>query len=223
MTTVSCAPADRQFFCPDRFQLFKAVMGLLPSGRAWQTHQDMAEIDRYSGNAEYGRYELGGSVGLGGQEVIEPQTDLQRYWFTYAVLLEFLYQRACALIEEFFCATVDENRAEWEIDYDFPGACPAWPTLCDKVAAQGGTRCEYWQAMAAAMGWSITCLDCHANQAMCMQAGCSQACGCPPDTIYVAVDASESASYADDTELVGLKCIVEQIRHAHLKVVYVLT
>jgi hypothetical protein len=84
---------------------------------------------------------------------------LWQYWRSFAIVMEYLTQRACALREEFWCQSISETRAAWMYEYGLPDACDPFPDLCTKVAAIGGTRCEYYQMIAARMGWTIECVE----------------------------------------------------------------
>ncbi|UPT85180.1 hypothetical protein HAP41_0000033365 [Bradyrhizobium barranii subsp. apii] len=127
------------------------VLSLLPRGRAWQTNEGAPmpgqEIgfspDAFDGDA-YSATRTTVSI-------------LYQYWRSYAVVLHYLTQRLCDLRMEFWCQSVKETRDEWMVEYGLPDDCDPFPDLCTKVAAIGGTRCEYYQAVAARSGWSIEC------------------------------------------------------------------
>lgn len=229
----SCWSLDDPFRCPTKWELFEAISALLPRGRAWQTHEDVLEI------------------GAPGGEVWPPDnpygaelTVMQQFWAALAEPLEYLHQRACALIPEFFCSTVAETRREWEIEYGFPDPCEPYDRLCDKVNAIGGTRCEYFTALGIARGWAVTCTDCATTAATsdagdCAAGDCSAAsCNCDPNTIIIQVKLASSPAYvapdfpaggdcavADcssvcDPGVEPLLCLIERVKPAHIKAIY---
>lgn len=231
------------FRCPTKWELWRQTLDLLPPGRAWQNHEEVAE---FAGNvvADLGDYELGGPIGMGAEENVQQLTRLQQYWAGYAEVSAFLHQRACALLEEFFCATTQEQRDEWAIDYGFPDPCEPWLSLCEKVAAQGGATCAYLVQIAAASGWVIDCADCGGVGAdsragrMIAGADCNSPCGCPVNTIFIRVYLDQSPSYKGrffagqaglmragcDTgcgpNIDGLLCLLERFKPAHVKAIY---
>ena len=56
----------------------------------------------------------------GAEPEAERLTVMQQFWAAYAEPLEDLYQRACALLEEMFCISVNELKVEWHTDYASP-------------------------------------------------------------------------------------------------------
>jgi hypothetical protein len=157
--------------------------------------------------------------------------------FYYAV------QRWCALREEFWCATAAETLDLWNLEYGLPDSCDPFPDLCTKVAAIGGTRCEYYAGIAARAGWSIQCIEsrdvCGAF-ADCVQADCGQTGGPPPFTVLeILVDTSRSPAYVVATrpppqadsfyadqlltcpvDLAPLTCVLDRVVHAHVTIAY---
>jgi hypothetical protein len=81
------------------------------------------------------------------------------YWRAFAQVMKYLSDRACALRQEFWCQSISETRDAWMYEYGLPDDCDPFPDLCTKVAAIGGTRCEYYAQIAARSGWSVTCLE----------------------------------------------------------------
>jgi len=242
----ACEVGSRQsFFCPTKWQLWRQILSLLPRGRAWQTHIEFVERWPDSGPpAQLGLYELG-ETGLGYEPAVERLTVMQQFWAAYAEVLEFLHQRACALIEEFFCSTVHELRDEWMVEYGFPDPCDPYASLCDKVRAQGGATCAYLAELAAARGWMLTCSECSAERhavAGCASAGCAKTCGCPANTIWVTVHLDRSPAYQPalrryaraglaragsaaasrcPVEAEPLQCLIERFKPAHVRAVYI--
>lgn len=129
MTT--CDPALSDDICPGIDLIQPQLLALLPRGRAWSTHD-------------------GGPW---------PGQVLYQFWRAVASVFAYANERICALREEFFCATQFETRDIWMAQYGLPDGCDPYPDLCAKAAAQGGSRCEYFTAIAARAGWRIACLD----------------------------------------------------------------
>ncbi|MCB2106347.1 MAG: hypothetical protein KDE14_01545 [Rhodobacteraceae bacterium] len=132
-------------------ELTDAALALLPKGRAWQGHE--------------GGPRPGSEIGFN-PEAFEPDgfsttarraSVLWQFWRAIAVVLFYLHQRLCALRLELWCATHSETHDLWLAEYGLPDGCDPFPDLCSKVAAQGGTRCEFYQFIAGRAGWSIFC------------------------------------------------------------------
>lgn len=250
MTAISCPPnVEQPFHCPTQWELWRQLLSLLPTGRAWQTHEGFTErYPTFGQPAQVGSYEIGGDIGLGYEPNLERLTIMQRFWAGVAEPLEFLHQRACALIEEYFCSTVDELREEWWAEYGFPDPCDPWNTLCDKVRALGGATCSYLAGLAAARGWSLTCTECDPNppspRVGCFSTGCGKTCGCPGNTIWVTIDLAASPAYTESRDdrsaragaartgaaYTGpacppgaelLQCLIERFKPAHVRAVYI--
>lgn len=172
-----------------------------------------------------------------------PGTTLWRFWRAVAHLYAFINARICAASEEFFCSTASETRDGWLAEYGLPDPCDPFPDLCAKVAAVGGTRCEYYTQIAARAGWSITCddgADACGAQAGCAQAGCAQpgdnTVGAP---LHITVHLDESPAYQAPAtpepqagclqagqaltcgpDVSPLICLLERVLHAHLAVTF---
>lgn len=235
MSDGSCFESEDPFFCPTKWDLFEQVSALLRPGRATQTHIDTMEI------------------AAPGDEIWPPDnpwgaklTVMQQYWAAFAEVLEYLHDRACALIDEIFCSTKSETRREWEVEYGFPDSCEHYDDLCEKVNAIGGTQCAYFTALAAWRGWALTCRDCGSEpisaSADCAAADCSaSACAtdCAPDTLIFEIVLSESPAYADrlvsngadcaaadcsdlcEPDFSSLKCLIERVKPAHVRAIFV--
>lgn len=236
----NCATAvSDEFRCPTKWELWRQLLNLLPRGRAWQSHEDVVDLDVMPGaDAIYGLYELGGSAGMGSEETIVRLTRLQQYWAAYAEVLEHLHQRACALLDEMFCATTSELRLEWGTDYGYPDACEPYDTLCDKVRAEGGATCAYLATLAARLGWVIECTDCGPGaRADCASADCTPICECEPNIIrirlltavspaWIAVTPMNAdAAIADCTPPCAaipeqVVCLIEKFKPAHVRAIY---
>lgn len=238
---MSCEIAgERPFFCPTKWQLWQQIISLLPRGRAWQTHEHGTERIVASESSQLGIYELG-STGLGTEPVVERLSVMQQFWAAYAEVLEYLHQRACALLEEFFCSTTRELRIEWGREYGFPDECEPWDTLCDKVRSTGGATCAYLAALASRNGWHVECQDC-ANTRMALAdaavADCTPLdCECEAAVIRIRIITELSpawtrpvpfnadAAVADCTPPCPpvpdvVRCLIERWKPAHVRAIY---
>lgn len=137
--------------CPTLEETSESTFALLPRGRAWQTNEGALLPGK----------EIGFNPDAFNPEAFSAsQTEpsyLWRYWRSFAVVVNYLEQRLCALRAEFWCQTMSETREEWMKEYGLPDECDPFPDLCTKVAAVGGTRCEYYAEVANRAGWAITC------------------------------------------------------------------
>jgi uncharacterized protein YmfQ (DUF2313 family) len=124
-------PTTDAFFCPDQPAWYDTLVASLPRGRAWLTAATASGMPVQSG-----------------------------FWQAVAAAFASLDQRACALLNEFFCATMSETSDLWMADYyGLADTCDPYPDLCAKVAALGGSDCAYFSEVAANAGWSIQCVD----------------------------------------------------------------
>ncbi|AVT76646.1 hypothetical protein RPPS3_25830 [Rhodopseudomonas palustris] len=202
------------FRCPTKDDLFDRVA--LPRGRAWQTHE-------------------------GGPS---PATPFGQFWLAAAEVFAFVAKRACDLRSEFWCATHSETHDQWMTEYGLPDACDPFPDLCTKVAAIGGTRCEYYAAIAARAGWSIRCIEeqrCGAR-AGCARAGNAQAGRRRGGVMKIVVDLGASFSYVGPRsqppragrfragwrlgcppDIGPLECLLARVVHAEILIVYEVT
>jgi hypothetical protein len=143
---------QRPFTCPPTLdEVTDATLKLLPRGRAWQTHEGLPPRTLESAfNPQAFNPEAFSATDDAGAGIWQ--------WFrVLAVMLDFLYVRICALRLEFWCRSIVETRDDWMKEYGLPDECDPFPDLCIKVAAIGGTRCEYYAEVAARAGWSINC------------------------------------------------------------------
>lgn len=247
MTQIDCpGEFDDPFRCPTKEEYLVQLMAMLPRGRAWQSHEaaTSARITRYpDAPAECGEAECGaaqvGQVGL-----IVERTVLAAYWASYAGVHEFIAQRACQLLDEFFCETIRETLDVWADDYGFPDPCDPWEFLCEKVAAQGGATCDYITWAAARRGWEIACTDCGSAEPKAV-VGCSfvgpwtYTCfDCQANTLNITIDVINSPAFvvyrnspmagcamAGCSVLCGtnqqqIECLIERIKPAHVQAVY---
>lgn len=234
------------FRCPSKLEYLRQAIALLPRGRAWQSHEDRVpgRLDRFPDlNSEAGEAESGSAI-AGQPAIAIENTVLTGYWSAFAEVLEYFAQRACALVNEFFCPTVGETEELWGADYGFPDECDPWNSLCEKVAAQGGATCEYLVWAASRRGWVISCNDC--SESRNFQAGCARAgrrlCTkpCEPNVLTITLRLSESPAFkttsrparglrmmAGCTRLCApspeqIKCLIERVKPAHVKLQYVI-
>lgn len=233
-TCPQAAPAPLR--CPSIAESIASTLALLPSGRAWQSREggptpfhdaafDPAAFDPAAFDA-----------------TTKPGTILYRFWAAIGAVRNFIETRLCALRLEFWCATMSETRDQWMKEYGLPDACDPFPDLCTKVAAIGGTRCEYYQEVAARAGWSITCSDVDGcgDMAGCALAGDAIAGpGFHYATLLITVDLQNSPAFtgADETpplagvflaglsaacppDISPLMCVIERIVHAEILIEY---
>lgn len=222
--------------CPTSADVMSAVLALLPRGRAWQTNE---------GGPMPGR-ETGFNPAAFNPDAFSteraPKSILYQYWRAYSEVLHFVTQRLCDLRKEFWCQSISETRDEWMTEYGLPDACDPFPDLCSKVAAIGGTRCEYYAAIAARSGWSIDCRDLWTNcsaRAGCAKAGCMRPGNRRAGGVVIVVYLDQSPAFAGTRhakpkagrlragrrlacgpDLLPLQCIMARIVHAEVKTVY---
>lgn len=196
MSTIACTPSADTFRCPTKWELFGQILALLPRGRAWQTHETVGEFIA-GPSATYGSASFGGDLGAGAEGGGERLTVMQQFWASFAEVSEFLHQRACALIDEMFCETTSELAVEWGTDYGFPDSCDPWPTLCDKVRAQGGATCAYFVGLAASIGYAVECIDDCGSSAGCDPAGLMVAGGPRPARIHIRISSTDSPALTE--------------------------
>lgn len=236
------------FRCPSKEEYLRQLMALLPRGRAWQSHEDdiAGAFERWPDiNSECGDAQCGDAQ-CGQQALRVERTVMAAYWAAFAEINEYFAQRACKLLDEFFCQTVDETRDWWGDDYGFPDPCDPWDELCEKVAAIGGANCAYIKWAAGTRGWLVDCRDCTAGKATAM-AGCAMAgraysCGvCEPNALYITIDLENSPAYTvtrlaklpyagnwragsailcQETNVKQMECLIERIKPAHVLAIY---
>jgi hypothetical protein len=139
--------------CPTLDELTASALMVLPKGRAWQSNE---------GGPRRGveiAFDPGGYEPGGFSTAYRKPSVLWQFWRAVAEVFSFVNERWCALRLEFWCATQSETRDLWMLEYGLPNACDPFPDLCTKVAAQGGTRCDFYAMIAARAGWSISCVD----------------------------------------------------------------
>ncbi|WP_022722937.1 hypothetical protein [Rhodopseudomonas sp. B29] len=225
--------------CPTRDEVLSSVLGLLPRGRAWQSDEG-GPVKGFSGafspaafdNDAFATRSRKGSV-------------LWNFWSAIAEVLTFTNRRLCDLRLEFWCATQTETRDLWMAEYGLPDDCDPFPDLCTKVAAIGGTRCEYYAQIAARAGWSISCVE-FADECGA-RAGCAKAGRAKPGNrraggLVIMVDLGASAAFSKTynakpragrmkagqrlgcgPDLAPLQCLLSRVIHAEIKTAYGVT
>jgi hypothetical protein len=224
------------FRCPTLFESFIATSNLWPRGRAWPVSDGSTPTNYWNW-----------LISLGGALPTSWPTGFVQagYAAAIAVVRNYIETRLCALRLEFWCQTKTETLDQWMIEYGLPDPCDPFPDLCTKVAAIGGTRCDYYALVAARAGWTIQCITLEENtcgdSVGCMEAGCGQVG--PLMTVgavlLIVVNLSESPAYqvplevepfvgnfavgsslACGPDLTSLQCILERVVHAHLVIQY---
>lgn len=170
-----------------------------------------------------------------------PESVRGLFFRALADLVAWANDRICAARDEFFCATHVETDDVWMAQYGLPDGCDPYPDLCVKVAATGGSTCDWISARAAAAGWDVTCLsgECGA-EADCGECDCAEAApssrngrlmllvsaGSPAlptlagtNTEADALEASQDVTCVAD--IGPLRCLIDRIAPAHLVVDYV--
>ncbi|MDQ2080469.1 hypothetical protein RA307_09780 [Xanthobacteraceae bacterium Astr-EGSB] len=234
---MSC-PADRPapLRCPTLDESIDATAKLLPRGRAWPANDGGAILARFRAWLV--------AMAAPPAPTAWPFGFVQAgYVSAIGAVRHFLETRLCALRLEFWCATMTETRDLWMQEYGLPDACDPFPDLCTKVAAIGGTRCEYYAEVAARAGWSVTCRagrDHCGGTAGAARAGCFKpGVRSLSSLLAVVVDLGESPAYAGGQrafplagrlkagrpltcgpDLTPLRCIIERIVHAELSIIY---
>lgn len=153
--------------CPTREEIRDAILAILPGGRAWQTREGGPFAGIQPAFQENAFQESAFT------QVSKRRSKLYEFWWAISGLLLFVYNRLCDLRLEFWCATHRETHDLWMAEYGLPDPCDPFPDLCTKVAAIGGTRCEYYSMIAARAGWTISC---DISRSLCGgRAGCAKA------------------------------------------------
>lgn len=238
MTTCE-ATRPAPFRCPTLDEITASALQELPRGRAWQSNEGGPRP-----GAEIGFAPSGFENNAFSTHYKRPSI-LWRFWRAIAAGLFFVNTRLCDLRWEFWCATHRETDDLWMAEYGLPDDCDPFPDLCTKVAAIGGTRCEYYAMIAARMGWSIACVEdlasCGARaggahtRAGRARAGSTQYTA----TISVIVYLNESPAYTGGRavspragrmragrrqscgpDLSPLECLMSRVVHAELKIKY---
>lgn len=215
---ITCTPSSLAFFCPTKWQLFRQIKGLLPPGRAFQTHDAAQAFTTGDETAQHGTYEIG-STGLGAEAAVPALTPMEQFWAAFAEVLEDLHRRACALLDEMFCQSVDEMFPEWAAEWGFPDECLPYTALCEKTIAIGGATCAYLQEVAWRRGWLISCSSTHNQITVTIHAEGSPAYGGPSRQNRAGMMISGCNACAD-AGAAALVCLIERIKPAHVLAEY---
>lgn len=224
-------------YCPNKADIFRNLLPLLPRGRAWQSDEPPGQVFTVT-MAQPGMMQSGMF-----QQLTRPPSVLHRFWASVANVFAYVNGRFCDLKKEFFCATASETLDLWNLEYGLPDSCDPFPNLCAKVAAIGGVGCNYYQQVAADAGWSITCQP--QLSAICAEFGLFQfgSGGFGGEggvsTILVAVDLEDSPAFQGRLQaqpffgalqfgnnlncapdISGLQCLLDRIVRAHVAIVY---
>jgi uncharacterized protein YmfQ (DUF2313 family) len=224
-------------YCPTNADIFRNALPLLPRGDAWQSDEPPGQV--FTANwAQSGLMQAGMF-----QQLTRPPSILHQFWSAVSDVYAFVAERFCDLKKEFFCATAFETLDLWFQEYGLPDSCDPFPDLCAKVAALGGTDCNYYSAVAANAGWSITCKPLFS--AICAEFGLFQFGGGGfggvggVATIQVLVDLDSSPAFTGllqtqpffgafqfgntlncAPDISALQCLLDRIIHAHIAVIY---
>jgi uncharacterized protein YmfQ (DUF2313 family) len=111
-----------------------------------------------------------------------PGTNLHSLVRAWSWMIHDVTSKACDLLPEFRCHTVDQTLDDWYADYGLPDACGI-NDLCAKLAAVGGQDCGYYSDVAAMLGYVDTCCEEIAPEIMagCWNLGCQQM---PPQPVF---------------------------------------
>ena len=234
MTCETTRPAALR--CPTLPERIAATLALLPSGRAWGAD------DSYPEAPHDAAFDPAAFASPAFDTQSRQGTLIYRFFSALGAVLHYAESRLCSLRGEFFCATATETRGRWLEEFGLPDACDPFPDLCAKVAAIGGARCEYFQAVAAGAGWSITCdaglIEC-GGRANCGRAGRMRAGRRFSNLLKLTVHVAASPAYGGRTQtppragrmraghpincgpnIDGLRCLIERIAPAHVIVSY---
>jgi hypothetical protein len=223
--------------CPTLEQSIQATAALLPRGGAWPA-SDGGMIARYL-------------AWLGSLTSIPTPAQWPRGFVQCGLVAaigtvrNYVEQQACALLEEFWCATQTLTADLWNQEYGLPDPCDPSADLCTRVAAIGGTGFGYYASIAAKAGWSV---DIRNSSGFCgVQCGAPNAlaglatCGAQVVLgVTVTVHLGASPAYSGGPEAIqplaglmlagmtlncppsigALQCLLERILRAHVPVTY---
>lgn len=225
-----------KFRCPTLSESIAATLALLPRGRAWQTHEGGPWREIVSG-FQPGAFQ-GDTFSTDGRK----GSVIYAFFAAIGEVRNYLEQRICALRLEFWCATHSETHDQWMTEYGLPDACDPFPDLCTKVAALGGSRCEYFSAIVARLGWTISCIDgtqsC-GSRIGCFRSGKGKTGHQFGNILRIVVHLNESPAFGGRIQTPSragrwrmgrpmpcppnirpLQCLIERITPAHLQIQY---
>lgn len=232
----SCAGDASPFRCPTLQESIDQTIALLPVGDAWQSN------DGGPRPFQLAAFEPAGFDATAFATDSDVGSILYRFWAAVGAFRNYLESRLCDLRLEFWCATHKETHDLWMREYGLPDPCDPFPDLCTKVAAIGGARCEYFNAIVSRVGWTIDCDD---GTAACggvmgnAQMGCSQMGASRANTLEITVHLNESPAYTSGVQtppLMGLmqmgmpitcgpdigplRCLIDRLAPAHVTINY---
>ena len=150
MTCATTRPGP--LHCPTLPESIQATLDLLPRGRAWPANDGGGMLARFL----VWLSALVPAVLPAAWPIGFVQTG---FISAFGAVRNYLETRLCDLRLEFWCATHKETHDLWMQEYGLPDPCDPFPDLCTKVAALGGARCEYFNAIVSRIGWVIDCLN----------------------------------------------------------------
>lgn len=230
------ATAPAPLRCPTLIESILATLTLLPRGRVWPANDGGAILSRFMTWLD----------GLAGAVPVSWPAGFVQVGFFAAIgaVRNYLEARLCDLRLEFWCATMSETRDQWLLEYGLPDSCDPFPDLCTKVAAIGGARCDYFNAIVSRAGWSVECDDfsvaCGSPMGGAQQMGCSQMGASRANILRLIVHTGESPAFVGRMQtpplmgmlLMGkpiacapdiepLRCLMDRIAPAHVDIDYI--
>jgi hypothetical protein len=224
------------FRCPTKDDVLATLIALLPRGRAWQTHEGGPQP-----GAEQAFNPDAFNPDAFAVRSVAPSI-MRLFWQSVAETFFAVTARLCDLRREFWCASQQETNDLWMQEYGLPEACDPFPDLCTKVAALGGTRCDYYQLIAARAGWSISCIEVPntcGSRAGCAKAGFARPGGPRAGFLAILVDLDLSTAWTGGSrrrpqagrmkagqrlacgpDLGPLDCLLARVVHAEIKLLY---
>ncbi len=223
--------------CPTAAEILASALKILPLGRAWQS---------YDGGPRDGAGVVFPSNAFAGDAfatIYRKPSILLLFWKSVAEVFAFVNQRLCDLRLEFWCATHSETHDLWMAEYGLPDTCDPYPDLCAKVAALGGTRCDYYEAVAARAGWFVECVTdntrCGTPSGRAKAGRATAAGGTSSSRIQLVVNLARSVAYKGGPRLLPqagkmkagralvcgpsispLECIMHRVVHAEIEITY---
>jgi len=225
------------FECPTLEQSIAATAALLPRGRAWPANSAGILPNFLSW--------LGSLTSTPAPSDYPPGYGQMGFIAALGAVRNFIETQLCALRLEFWCATETLTNDLWLQEYGLPDDCDPFPILCAKVAALGGRRCELYQELTAANGWSIecaagaSCLGVNAFASGGMAGNILLGASPSPNQVAIVVDLEESPAFQGGAQtpflanrifagmpiscppdIAPLQCLIERIVPAHVVVNY---
>lgn len=222
--------------CPTLQESINATLALLPRGRAWG--REFALPEKFLDPA----FQFNAFQNDAFEAVLRAGSTIYRFFAAFGAVRNYLETQLCALRLEFWCATQTETRDLWMKEYGLPDDCDPFPDLCTKVAALGGTRCEYFNSVVSRLGWTVDCVDatlaCGSHMG-CAYAGQAKAGSARANILQLIVHTADSPAFtgmiqtpplaglltagnplACAPDLSGLRCLMDRIAPAHVTISY---